>query len=332
MIKNHPLIKKLPVKMKLFILLIASLFALSLTGCTKHYEKTDTEQISLDSRGKNKLMLDNVNGSITIRRTAGEEIKITAKKVATVRKRDLDKPFDEIKIDITEEGEEIHIESIMNEVKRGLFSFDDKQEVNYEIYLPERFSIDIANVNGKIFVYDLKGDIRIENINGDITVKNTPGETIIDLVNGTVSSDLISTVGFHAEVINGKIFVNLGDSINALINSSSLNGNVETNDLVFKNVQEDDDNFRAVLGNGEYPINAKTVNGKIVFDKLKGSTGLTTSNMSAEEIYDLKKKELEQAQKNLEKARLEFDKAEKNYLNNNNVPPDTVKTDSIKTL
>jgi hypothetical protein len=318
--------------MKLFILIIASVFALSLTGCSKHYEKTDTEQINLDSRGKNKLILDNISGSITIRMTDSEEIKITAKKVATVRKRDLVKPFDEIDIDISEEGEEIHIETVMNEIRRGLFSFDEKQEVDYEIYLPERFSIDVANVNGKIFVYDLKGDIRIENENGDITVKNNTGETIIDLVNGTVFSDLQATKGFHAEVINGKIFVNLGDSINALINSSSLNGNIETNDIIFKNVHEDNDNFRAVLGTGEYPINAKTVNGRIIFDKLKSSSGISISDLSNEEIYELKKKELEEAKKNLEKAQIEFEKAEKNYLNKNNVPADTVKTDSIKTL
>lgn len=321
--------------MKLIILIVISVFAISLTGCGKHYEKTATETFTPDPGGKNILRLENVNGSITVRKTTAEEIKITAKKIATVRKRDLDKPFDEIEIEISEQGEEIYVETVMNEIKRGLFSFDDKQKVDYEIYLPERFAVDISNVNGKIFVYDIKGNVTVESVNGDITLKNTTGESIINLVNGTITSELPSTEGFHAEVINGKIFVNLGDSINAEIFASSVNGDIETNDLDFISIKEGEDDFRGKLGNGLYPINAKTVNGKISFQRLKG-IGYTSSdlnsNMSLEEIYLQKKKELEDAQKKLEEAQIEFDNAEKKYLRRNITPADTTRTDSIRNL
>ena len=321
---------------KLIFISIIGFLTLTMAGCGKHYEKTETEKFAPDPRGKNTLRLENVSGSITIRKTTAEEIQITAKKIATVRKRDLDKPFDEIEIDISGQGEVIHVETVMNEIKRGLFSFDEQQKVDYEIYLPERFSVDISNVNGKIYVYDIQGNVKVESVNGDITLKNTPGESIIELVNGSIHTDLYSTVGFHAEVINGKIFVNLGDSINASVFASAINGNIETNDLVFENISEDDDEFRARLGNGLYPINAKTVNGKITFERLNRVGGNTKSdigsNMSKEQIYLEKKKELKDAQRKLEEAQRELDKAEKEYLERNNTPSDTSRSDSIKTL
>ncbi|MBK6507198.1 MAG: hypothetical protein IPG02_16455 [Ignavibacteria bacterium] len=104
------------------------LFALSLTaalmfGCgifSERYEKTETEDRTISAIGKTKLVLENISGkNRTESVNRQRRYQNRCPKKLSVRKKDLDKPFDEIKIRVDTTGSEIKIEADINTNKKN---------------------------------------------------------------------------------------------------------------------------------------------------------------------------------------------------------------------
>ena len=299
--------------MKRLILLMAlPILLLTFSGCSPRHEKVEIQEFNLSADGKTKLKVYNVNGYIRIKKSDDNQVKIIAHKKAHVRKRDLDKPFDEIEIIVNEYGDEITIETIQEGHDGPTFSFgfDKKKEVDYDIYVPPMFELQIENVSGKINIDDIEGDIIVNNVNGDVTLINTPGKNYVELVNGSVRTDLNTTKGMNIQVVNGKIFYNLGTEINAKVNAEIINGKIDTEELPFSISNKESKSFNGSLGNGEYVISAEVVNGKIVFERLDKNMTHTAGSKSKEEIYLEKKENYEKAKDELERTAEELKKAE----------------------
>ena len=322
---------------RIILFLTIPLLVLSLSGCSHRHEKVDTQEFNLSADGKTKLKVNNINGYINVKKSDNDRIKIVAHKTAYVRKKDLDKPFDEIEIDINESGDEISVETIQEGRDGPTFSFgiSKKKEVNYDIYVPERFELQIENVSGKINISDIEGNIIVNNVNGDVTLINTPGKNYVELVNGSVRTDLPSTKGMNVQVINGKIFYNLGADVSAKINAEIVNGKIDTEDMPFSQTSKEKKSFTGSLGDGEYVISAEVVNGKIVFERLEGDSPTLAGEKSKEEIYNEMKDDYEKAKDDLREAEENLKKAEEEYMQERNgkvAPVDSIKTDSVKIL
>jgi hypothetical protein len=84
-----------------FLFIILCVLAVYMTGCGnfgRKYSKSETEKFTLNAVNKRSLSLENISGDITITRSEDSTIKITAVKEVKVRKKDLQTPFDDVRI------------------------------------------------------------------------------------------------------------------------------------------------------------------------------------------------------------------------------------------
>jgi len=258
--------------MKLSIIFIA-VIAFMLNGCgllSKKYVKSDKEIHRVSAEGKKKIFIQNINGNISFVRSSDSGIvKIVAEKEIKVKKKYLNTPFDEITIEIDTSGNEINIESLINDKGRDdgfNFNFDRKQKVNYEISVPEGISISVENVNGKISADNISNDLKIDQVNGSVDLDNYSGLLECDLTNGSFSGVIDSTKGININVINGSVSLNLSNYINARVNAQSMNSNVSTDNLKFSDIIQEKKSFRGNLGteDNRSEIIIETINGKIL--------------------------------------------------------------------
>ena len=99
----------------IFQVLIIILVVLSAFSCgflSMKHEKKETVEYKLNTQNKTKINFKNVNGDFTV--TRSDTIKglvIEAVKVGYVTKKDLDKPLDNIKINIDSSSDIISVSS-----------------------------------------------------------------------------------------------------------------------------------------------------------------------------------------------------------------------------
>lgn len=257
--------------MKTLSYLFAIAIALILLGgcglISKKYTKSASNEFDLNSVGKTKIRLENITGDITISKSSDSNLlKIKAYMETKVKKKFLDTPFDEIKINIDTNTNEIVVKTVFNDKGRdGLFKFGNSEKVDYNIYLPENLKVDINNINGDIFAGNIGNNVVIENINGNADFKSFHGKLECDLTNGSVTGEIDSTKGMNINLVNGNITLKLSNYLNASIQAETLNGRITDENLELSDIIKDKKKLKAKIGtvDSEIEIKLETVNGKI---------------------------------------------------------------------
>ncbi len=253
-------------------LMLLSLVLLTSAGCgifSKKYLKTETVNQKISTTGKTKLVIDNVNGSITISRSKDSNmVNLKATKEVKVQKKFLNTPLDEIEIkfDTVSSILRITTELTKNE-DQGIFRVDihKEQRVDYEVQIPSNLEVELQNINGNIISNDLNNDLKIDLVNGEVSLYKYSGSLNCDMTNGSFSAEIDSTRGLQIQTVNGKITLTLNNNINANLRAETVNGKISDDNLRFRNVSKDKKQFRAKLGNEDSNIDIKTetVNGNI---------------------------------------------------------------------
>lgn len=255
---------------KKIIILITVLFIFSISGCgflAKRYTKSETSEYRFNISGKKKLHLENVSGNINVHKSSDDsKIVVKAVKEAKVKKQDLDKPFEDAKIDIDSNSDVI---SVSTDIKRKggfkLFSLGGNVKVEYDLYIPEGIEIEIENVNGDIYSKNLSNNLDISLVNGDVEVENYSGELDCEVTNGSFKGEIDLTSGMNISIINGGVSLSLNSFMDANITAETVNGKITDENLPLRDVKKEKKKFRAKLGDKEtnVEINIETVNGKI---------------------------------------------------------------------
>lgn len=320
----------------LFITILLTM-GIALTGCGSRYEKVEKEEFSPSPNGKKSIKIENVSGEIKVVKNDEEKIRIIATKKTNVRKRDIDKPIEDIRINIIENADEILVQTELLDSRSGFsLGFNENKKVDYLIFIPARFDVNVENVNGDIEVTEIDGELNIHLVNGKINLVNPTGIVNAELINGNFTADLYTTKGMKVNSVNGKIKMRLSETLNAKVIADITNGKVVTEDIAFINTYDEKDHFTGKLGNGDYEIRLESINGKITLEKLFDQSPTVSGNTTKEETFLKMQKEYELAQEDLKKAEENLRKAEEEYLQEKSrkseTPRDTAKSDSIKIL
>jgi hypothetical protein len=257
--------------MKMRIIRISGILLLAvilISGCSRH-EKRETEEIRIDPAGKTRLVVENVSGKIIINKAdSSQGILIKAEKTGMVKKRDLDKPLEVVRVEIdTLASESIYIRTKQGRNK-GIFKLDfGRNKVDYNIYLPEGLKVEIENVHGEIEINDCSNDFIVENVNGSISVKNASGNNKFETVNGKFNAVLDSVKGLNVETINGSITLSLAETFKGGFEAEWVNGKFVNEGFVFQVNETDKKNFSGYIGSREPLIQLSTNNGKINIQK-----------------------------------------------------------------
>ncbi len=258
-------------KTKIF-LIISVLIVSSFSGCSlfsKKYLKTNSEQHQVSIAGKRKMKLENVSGNITVTHSSDSGyMTVKATKEIKVSKKNLDSPFDEIRIIIDSANSVINIRSeITNKRDNGFFKINVGREskVDYEIAVPSGLELEIENVNGEISTDRLSNDLKIENVNGDVSLDKFSGKLECNIVNGSFSAETDSTKGMDISTINGSVKLILNSEMNARVKAETTNGRITDENLRFSETEKEKKSFRGNLGSGgdKADIRIETLNGKI---------------------------------------------------------------------
>ena len=276
-------------KNKLFKAIILSLFF----GLTLSAQSKETLEVPLSNPGgEGKLVINIIDGSITVNGYDGDEVVISAmasqKKSYKSKSKNKDKGKYSDKASskdgmkrITENGLAYTVEEINNTVY--VKYTPGGQMIDFEVKVPRNFSLDLKTVNaGTITVDGVNGTHEASNTNGKITMTNVGGSVVADALNQdiTVAFKTITpntTMMFTS--LNGDLDITFPNNLKANIDARSEFGNVYTdfeieidNSMPITKTKNKDGVYKVkrnkgVVGKingGGADINFKTLNGDIL--------------------------------------------------------------------
>jgi DUF4097 and DUF4098 domain-containing protein YvlB len=255
------------------ILLIAVLIgAVTLSGCTlfqKRYEKIEKKEISVNTIGKKKVVLNNTNGNIKVTKSSVDSVLvIKAEATFHLTKKEMKEEVEKIKLSVDTSENIIKIKTdFVKESKLQFFNIKFGSEINYELIVPNGLDISIDNTNGKTEIYEVSNNINLELANGNVTLSHTSGKISVEATNGKVKGDLDSTQGLDIKTINGSISLNLSSTFSGRFKMETTNGKIVKKDFDFKDVDDEKKYFKGTLGNSDVDIKIETTNGKITLTK-----------------------------------------------------------------
>ncbi len=255
--------------MRLANIIVPVLVAISvllLFSCQKGlaYTLEESFQKTLLQEGATKLSVSNRNGNIVISPWQEDSIRIEAtKKIKAANKKKAREYAEELKIEISREGNEIIIRTIRPDLeeRRGfgaIFRISKREiqtKVAYNIRVPEKLDLNLRSRNGSIKTGGIQGDVTGETRNGGIQIDDVEGKVFARSRNGDISlAEIDGSV--EVETRNGKI--SLSEIIGS-VETVTRNGNIRVD-------QADED------------VSAHSRNGSISLLKIGGSVNASTRN------------------------------------------------------
>jgi DUF4097 and DUF4098 domain-containing protein YvlB len=244
-------------KLKLFVFAVALLATGSLFASV-----TEEETFSFTLEDGGRFSVSNVNGSITVTGSGGNNVEIIA-----IKKADNQKALDEIEIEISHSANEIEIETELGD-SDGWFRSSTSGQVRYEIIVPDSTELDsVETVNGDVTISGVFGNVTAESVNGDLDISDLVGDVNLSTVNGSVNAAFAKCEGeqsIKTETVNGRVTISLPESSDVQITADTLNGGINGRDfglVTDKGFVGSDLNGK--IGSGSARLNIDTVNGSI---------------------------------------------------------------------
>jgi DUF4097 and DUF4098 domain-containing protein YvlB len=210
-----------------------------------------------------RFSLSNVNGSVTVTGTRGDEVEIVATK-----KADNQDDLDNIEIEISNSATEVVVETEIGK-SGSWFSFGNNSgEVRYEVKLPADTLLDsIETVNGDVNISGVTAEVVAESVNGDLEIQDLADDATLGTVNGSIYATFTRLEGrqrVKAETVNGRVTVNLPADADVKVTADTLNGSINARDF---NLETDKgfvgSDLNGEIGAGSARLNIDTVNGSI---------------------------------------------------------------------
>jgi hypothetical protein len=215
---------------------ISFVFLVLTVGLCFAAEEQDTiERTFTVNPAEAKLIVDNVEGNITVTGYSGSEIR------ATIQERwrgetdaELQRARKEVRLDISQEGNTVRFYvdgPFRSRDGGGDWTRRYGARFDFEVQVPEPASVDLHTVNGsRITLSGTGGVYTIRNVNGSIEMKETAGSGEANAVNGKVTVSFRSnpTEPCTFKTVNGEIAAAFQPGLSADLAVKTLNGEAWT--------------------------------------------------------------------------------------------------------
>jgi hypothetical protein len=202
-------------------------------------EQSETIQktFQLAATAPKKVIVDNVNGGITVQGYPGSEVRLVARKRLRADSQEKAGAAQrEVTLEISEEANTVrfYVDGPFRCRDGGVpFHRRPGYQVNYdfELQVPRDTAAELKTINdGEIRVADVAGDYAVKNINGGIEMSEISGAGEVYALNGRVQ------VTFHENPranssfgsLNGEVRVAFQPSLSADLRFKTFNGGVYT--------------------------------------------------------------------------------------------------------
>ncbi|MFY0688925.1 MAG: hypothetical protein JXQ90_17275 [Cyclobacteriaceae bacterium] len=199
-------------------------------------KKNIKEQFVLDIN--TKLVVENINGDVTIMGTDGDQVELELIITANARSQSkAETALEELAIRAEEEDGKLTLgmkAPFMKKCENG-WSIEEgpSYDYNYEfvVKVPRNNAIKASTVNnGDLLVKDIKGIVQASNVNGHVTIRDAKEVDKATTVNGyvKVAYDENPKDGGYFYTINGDIVLEVLNGFSAEVYSKSMNGEMFT--------------------------------------------------------------------------------------------------------
>lgn len=206
--------------------LLAAGSAAASSTVTQEIDRT----VSLAAGGE--VVLENVNGSITVDTWDRDEVRLhVEKEVKAASRSDADEALEHFTVTIRSEDDRLHVEAKPPHQNSGFFAWLLDRQVqysaSYRLTVPRRAHLEATTVNGAVDVSGLEGHLAVNTVNGGVQIDGVTGTTEVSTVNGRVKvADARGSVS--ASTVNGGVDVELRQvDLDADMSFSTVNGGVK---------------------------------------------------------------------------------------------------------
>lgn len=259
------------------------------------FQKQDREEITktlvFPEKGPaQRILVDNVYGSITIRGYDGDDVKL---KAIRSTKAESDARLAEAKEDVVLQIRERHdkIEIVVDAPWRfGKGSINDRGYryygysvlFDFELQVPRKTGLYLRTVNdGDIEVSDVEGVFEVHNVNGNVSMTNIAGSGAVGTVNGTLDVTFSRNPSGDCDfrTVNGKVNVSFPKSLSADLILKTFNGKAYTDfdiaPLARREMKKEGNRRRTVyhIGN-DYAVRIGDGGPQLAFDTLNGNINI----------------------------------------------------------
>lgn len=250
--------------LQILVIFAVALASFSCSLLSKRYDKKEKVEYKLNTIGKTKLTLNNITGHINISSSDSVTgLVINAEKVGWVKKKDLDKPLEDITIEIDTASSTINITSHMNRGKSWIHFERHSNEINYDIKLPPGLALTVENIDGDVTLGSVSNETNISVTNGEINFDYPTGKQELEVKNGSIRGSVDSVKNLKLDVMNGKVSLDIGKSYNGEIKADVVNGKIKYSKLEIEDVTTDKKSLRGYIGSRQNQISINVLNGNI---------------------------------------------------------------------
>lgn len=242
-------------------------------------EFTESFSKTLPLKAGDRFGLKNTNGFVRVTTWDRNEVEISAQKIASRRKEDLDL----VKIEVEASGSDVRVDTIYEKFRNV------RVKVNYEVKVPEgviletirstngdveltgRFAdVTAGTTNGDVRVEGGEGRIDLSTTNGTIRGRSLKGAVTADTTNGSIYLELDEVKSdIRADTTNGSVNLRLGGSVNAEFSARSTNGSITVDfPVTIQGTISSRHRVEGRIGGGGPAIELETTNGSIRVNKL----------------------------------------------------------------
>jgi len=249
------------------ILSLALFLAAASAGATTLDQTFDR---TFDVRPGARVVLDNVNGRVTVTAWDQPRVRVRAEQHVSGLDADLAKKTMAGLINVAADANGLRIHTNHPKNSDGFFSWlagmSVETRVNYEITVPRTMNLDVETVNGGVMASNVSGVLRFSTVNGRITIERCAGQLDASTTNGGIAAELTAVAPgrpVRLSTTNGRITVELPRTIAARIDAGTMNGSINS-DLPVRTSSTDRHSLRGTInGGGTAELSLHTTNGSI---------------------------------------------------------------------
>ena len=216
--------------MKASLLLLGLLASVVVVGgcmlATAKEEYHDDFAIMKPAVGHTELVLDNINGTVSIAGVDGlQQVEIAGVKIAKVSMIGSAKEeVARISINVDDSGPALRVKTEQPNGSLGV-----SYTVNYQIRVPRGWEVTVKNVNGDVKVRDIRNAAVATIVNGQLDVAGIEGNFDGEVRNGQIACDIAPPVNgtVKLETVNGQVTGKVRMAESVTLNAKSVNGEID---------------------------------------------------------------------------------------------------------
>lgn len=245
-----------------FVFLVAPLAACELAMANLHAEAREpwTQKFTLPPNGR--FELENTNGSITVEPASGQEIEVSAERIAKAASDDAAKELlKQVEIQVEQSADRLRLKS---KYPRDLRMA--RVEIRYAVKVPASISVKVENTNGKITLTNLANAVDASTTNGGVNGSGLTGSIKASTTNGGLDIDVnaVDQNGIELDTTNGGVSLHLPSSAKADVSASCVNGGISMEHLTLdRSAGWSRREVKGQLNGGGPRVRVETVNGGV---------------------------------------------------------------------